>query len=56
MGYHIFEYAVAVGEGCEPFIDEMLDILASRQLSIGRGMVDIADSEDFVSYVCIPRI
>jgi len=41
FGYHIFDYAVAVGEGCEPFLDEPLYVLASSQLGVGGGMVDV---------------
>jgi hypothetical protein len=45
FGYHIFNYAVTVGEGCEPFLDEALYVLASRQLGVGGGMVDVVGSE-----------
>lgn len=55
FGYHIFEHAVAVGEGCKPLIDEPLDVLAFSQFRVRRGMVNVIGSKDFVGYICVPR-
>jgi hypothetical protein len=56
FGHHIFDYAVAVGEGCQPFIDELPDVLMSAHFGVGRRMVDVVGSEDLISYVYVPRI
>ena len=57
FSYHIFKpHFVAVGGGCEPFLDEALYVLASSQLGVGGGMVDVVGSEDLISYVWVPRI
>jgi hypothetical protein len=56
FGYHIFNHAVAVGECCEPFLDEPLYVLTSNQLGVGGGVVDVVGSEDLISYVWVSRI